>query len=297
MERISPRPIFRVIFILIGYSLTLAGLKFWMSGLAMSAAVRSDGWNNLADSLYSILLGIGITVGAQPSDESHPHGHRRFESMVGMAVGLVIIATGVYILLECRRRWLENLPPNLSVGIIAGLIALMLSKIWMSRLCTQTADRYHRPALAAVGKDQQMDIFATLSALIGYGGGVWWSPVFDPVFGGVISLWVFKVGGETVYEHVNQLTGKSAPPEILSAIAGAVEESSVLFEMNDLRTHHVGPEYQVSFNVFADKTLTLEAVHTAEEELKARILGIPGVAAVFIHIEPYDCLIKNQVRK
>jgi len=43
----------------------------------------------------------------------------------------------------------------------------------------------------------------------------------------------------------------------------------------------------VSFNIHADNTLTLEAVHEAEEELKSRPVEIPGVAAVFIHIEPY----------
>lgn len=212
LERSPSRPVFRTVGILIGYSLALSGLKFWMAGLTLSEAVRSDGWNNFADALYSILLGIGFMISARLSDESHPRGHRRFESMIGLAVGLIILATGGYILIECRRRWLESITPNPNAWVLTGLFALMLSKIWIARLCRRTGEQLHRPVLVAVGKDQQMDIFATLSAIIGYGGGVWWSPMLDPVFGGIISLWVFKVGGETVYDYLHQLTGKPSHP-------------------------------------------------------------------------------------
>ncbi|OGH56243.1 MAG: hypothetical protein A3G34_06040 [Candidatus Lindowbacteria bacterium RIFCSPLOWO2_12_FULL_62_27] len=282
------RPVLRIIGLLTGYSVALAGLKLWMGHMAVSEAVRSDGWNNFADALYSVLLGIGFYIAAKAPDESHPHGHRRFESMIGLVVGIVILATGGYILIECRRRWLDSAPPVLHVGILAGLAALLASKLWMARLCRRTGERHHRPALIAVGKDQQMDMYATMSALVGYGGGAWGAPILDPVFGAVISLWVFKVGGETIAEHVHQLTGRTAPPEIRAAIARAVDESPVLFGMNDLRTHLVGPEIQVSLNVFAHKTITLEAAHDAEEDLKARIARIPGVSAVFIHIEPHE---------
>ncbi|MBI4178871.1 cation transporter [bacterium] len=286
--------VFRTVAFLIGYSALLAAAKFWLGDRVGSAAVVSDGWNNFADLFYSILLGLGFYVAQQPADDSHPHGHRRFESIVGLAVGLVILATGIHILAECRRRLLAPVPPSPSLAAIAVLTVFMLSKIWVGAFCRRAAARLRRPVLDAVGRDQQMDVFATLSAMAGYGGGAWSAPAFDPVFGGVISLWVFKVGGETVLEHVHQLTGRSAPPDILAAVARAVDESPLLFGMNDLRTHHVGPEYQVSLNVYADKTLTLEAVHAAEEDLKSRLLDIPGVAAAFIHIEPHDTPVKDR---
>lgn len=288
MREDRARPIFQIIAILVGYSITLSILKFWMGHVVSSEAIRSDGWNNFADTLYSILLGIGFYIALQPADASHPHGHRRFESMIGLMVGLVILGTGVHILRECWKYYADPHPPTPNRWVIGVTVVLMLSKIWIASMCRRAGVRLGRPALVAVGRDQQMDIFATLSSLIGYGGGIWWAAKLDPVCGGLISLWVFKIGGETIYEHVDQLTGRSAPPEILSAIQKAVDESSVFFGMNDLRTHSIGPEYHVSLNVFADKNLTLEAVHDAEEDLKARLCRIPGVASAFIHIEPAE---------
>ncbi len=286
LEKIRPVP--SVVWLLIAYSLTLAGLKFWMSSLTASEAIESDGWNNFADSVYAILLAFGLYIASRPADASHPHGHRRFESMIGLGVGFIIIGTGVYILVECRKRYLAPTSLVLNGWVIAGIGALMLSKFWMAGLCRRAGESGRRPVLTAIGNDQRMDVMATFSAMAGYGSGVWWSPKLDAMFAGVISIWVFKVGVDTAWEHVHQLTGRSAPPEILHAITRAVDESPVLFGMNDLRTHHVGPEFEVSLNVFAWKSLTLEAVHSAEEDLKEKIGRIPRIAAVFIHVEPHE---------
>lgn len=282
------RGVLSTVSILIVYSLALAALKFWMSHVTSSEAIESDGWNNLADGVYSILIGIGFLIALQPADESHPHGHRRFESILGMAVGIVILWTGVQILVECWKRFTS--PPEMSPNawVAAGLFALMLSKLWIAALCRRVGVRDGRPALVAIANDQRMDVFATLSALIGYGGGLRWSPKFDVVFGGLISIWVFKIGIETMRDHIDQLTGRSAPPEVIEAIRKTVDESPALFGMNDLRTHYVGPEIEAAFNVFAHKRLPLEDVHAAEEDLKVRILKIPGVSNVFIHIEPHE---------
>lgn len=282
----SIRPVLSVIFILVVYSLTLSLLKFMLSRMTGSEAIASDGWNNFADTMYAILLAVGFYFAAQPSDDSHPHGHRRFESLVGLGVGAIIVSTGIYILIECAGRW-KN-PPALTPDFfaIALMAAMMVSKFLVAALCLNTGRRHNRPALVSVGRDQQMDVLATLSALLGYGGGTWWTPAVDPLFAGIISIWVFKVGGETLYENFNQLTGRRAAPEVHEAIASEVKSMPIFSKLTDLRTHYVGPEIQVSVTVLADKNLKLGAVHDAEEELKSRIGRIPGVNAVFVHIEP-----------
>lgn len=278
--------VFRLLAWLIAYSAALASAKFVISLTTGSDAVAADGWNNSADMVYTVLLMAGFYISALPADESHPHGHRRFESVVGLAVGLVIVATGVYILVECYSRWNHPRPIAGRFWVAAVLAAMTASKVWMASLFRRAGRELNKPALVSVGADQQADVLSTLAALIGYTAGSWLNPMMDTICSGVISIWVFKIGGDALIEHVHQLTGRSAPPDVESRIAQAVDAHPVLSGLNGLRTHYVGPEIQASLNVRAPGDLTLVAVHRAEEELKAAICAIPGVSAAYIHIEP-----------
>ena len=40
-----------------------------------SEALFADGWNNFTDVISSVLVLVGVTLIAKPSDENHPYGH------------------------------------------------------------------------------------------------------------------------------------------------------------------------------------------------------------------------------
>ena len=54
----------------------------------------SDGWNRPPIVLTSGLVLLGLWIAAKPPDEDHPYGHGRFETLTGLAIGVLLATVG-----------------------------------------------------------------------------------------------------------------------------------------------------------------------------------------------------------
>ena len=60
-----------------------------------SAALISDSVNNLTDSASSLVTIIGTRMASKKADEEHPFGHKRGEYLTSLAIGIIILMTGL----------------------------------------------------------------------------------------------------------------------------------------------------------------------------------------------------------
>src|SRR5437879_601367 len=81
----------------IGVSAILAVVKITIGLAANSVSVVSDGFESAADFFTSGLVLFGLWVASKPADQDHPYGHGRFETLIGLAIGVVLVATGTAI--------------------------------------------------------------------------------------------------------------------------------------------------------------------------------------------------------
>src|SRR5580692_11117062 len=79
----------------IAISATLSTIKITVGLAAHSVALVSDGFESAADILMSGLVLFGLWVASKPADDEHPYGHGRFETLTGLAIGLVLVGVGV----------------------------------------------------------------------------------------------------------------------------------------------------------------------------------------------------------
>lgn len=59
-----------------------------------STAILNDAFNNLSDSLVSIMAYIGSKFSKKPADAEHPFGHGRVEYVASLLVSILIIYVG-----------------------------------------------------------------------------------------------------------------------------------------------------------------------------------------------------------
>lgn len=271
---------------LIVVNFLLGGLKLWQGYVSLSASMRGTGLNNTADLFYALLLAAGLWVSSKPADRTHPEGHGRFESLLGLAVSVIIILTGLAVVWDGFHRfgvaeqittdWMGWTLLAASIGLKGGLSA------WLNQLGRKQGSF----ALTAVSRDQAADILVDVSV-----GAAWLSSLYglhwlDGLVALGIGLFVAKIGLDPLVESVHQLTGRQPDPALVKKVRSIVSERSDIGNAYGIRAHYVGPSIHLSLNVSAPPDLTLDRVHRSEEELRRKLLEIDQVIRVFIHIEP-----------
>ena len=110
-------------FIGISSNVALFIIKFLVALIINSVAIMADSFNNLSDSLSSIITLVGFKLGAKPADEEHPFGHGRMEYVSGLVISFIIMLIGFEFL---RTSFFKILAPeNISFSYVTIFILLL----------------------------------------------------------------------------------------------------------------------------------------------------------------------------
>lgn len=273
---------------LIALNVVLSAAKISLGYIGDSSALRSDGWNNFADFIYTILLTAGIWISTAPPDQSHQEGHQRFESLVGLLVSFVIFGTGIYVIWDAVTTYFSR--EIIRVGTY-GIIAVVISMIGKGLIAVflgREGERLNSPAIKSIGMDQAGDILADLSVVVAVFSGYYGWPSVDSAVALVIGLIIVRIGWDPFIENLGQLTGRSPDGEVYDDIGRVIDHSEIFTGPTDIKAHHVGPGVHVSVTVKADANCKLQTIHEEEEKLLDNLLDLENVRRAFIHVEPYE---------
>src|SRR3974390_306565 len=89
-ENLSPEERHRQIRWVLIYVLILnwgvAAAKLFYGWLTRSASITADGFHSFSDGSSNIIGLIGIWIASRPIDESHPYGHKKFETLTSIGI-------------------------------------------------------------------------------------------------------------------------------------------------------------------------------------------------------------------
>ena len=72
-------------------------IKIGVGIVGQSSSLIADGLHSLSDLISDFFVIIAIKLGSREADHDHPYGHRRFETMatVLLGLGLIVVAGGI----------------------------------------------------------------------------------------------------------------------------------------------------------------------------------------------------------
>ena len=71
------------------FNILLSFFKILIGALFLCMSVMTDGFNNLSDSLSSIVSLIGFKISKKSPDKNHPYGHQRIEYISALFLALI----------------------------------------------------------------------------------------------------------------------------------------------------------------------------------------------------------------
>lgn len=212
-------------------------------GLKITAYVLSHSQALLADVAESVVhqMAVGLAtylayLQRQPADRNHPHGHGKFGFISSGIEGLLILATGVFILLSSITHLQHPLPIEAGVTSMA-LVALTLGINGVLGFALIRHGRKQRSLLLeANGHHVFTDSWTSLGALaalllVKLTGHVLW----DPVCSCLIALVITYSGAHICWRAFHGLTDGINP----------AESEAICAELNSAATRQGAQVHQV----------------------------------------------------
>jgi cation diffusion facilitator family transporter len=271
----------------IASSAVLAALKTGVGLAAHSVATVSDGLESAADVVSSGLVYLGLRIAAKPADEDHPYGHGRFETLIALAVGVLLAAAGAAI---CAHS-LQTHPQAPSLFAIWPLGLSIVTKSVMAAVKMRAGKAARSAALTADAWNDSVDILSGSVALIAV-----LLAVYNPGnlrnadrYGGfVIGLIVIFMGFRVVRETALQLMDTMPEPVQMEILRVEALKVPGALGIDKCFARKTGLRYHVDLHLEVDPNLTVMASHEIARAVKRHLKNrLDWVADVLVHVEPH----------
>lgn len=252
-----------------------------------SLSMVSDGFHSFFDGTSNIIGLIGIWIAAQPPDENHPYGHRKYETLSTIAIAVLIFAAGVEILRETFSRIMT--PGTIEVTPMSFVVMgiTLLVNIGVMTYEARKGRELKSDFLIADSMHTKSDIFISLSVILSLVAAKLGYPSVDIIAAIVIVIFIAKMGFEILKTAADVLTdtARISPDEIRDTTLGIEGVQAC----HGIRTRGNEDFVNIDLHILVDPETKIkdahEIAHTVEKAIKTRF---PSVVDIVTHVEPFQ---------
>jgi len=268
----------------------LTVVKITAGTAGSSQALVADGFHSLSDLISDFLILFGVKVWSQPGDDDHPHGHRRFENLITICLGMLLLMVGgpiiIQALIKLQQQHVQSSPAGFTLVIVAVAIAV---KEILYHYTMRVGVRIKSEAVVANAWHHRSDAISSLPVIIALIVAILrprWGFI-DHIGALVVGAIIIHVGMKIIFNAVNKLLDRAASKEDRDAICAVANSVSGVKNCHALRTRYLGEALAIDLHLEVSGDLTVQEGHDIAERVKKMILRDgPNVVDAIIHIEP-----------
>ena len=276
----------------------LVAAKLAAGAFGGSRALVADALHSLSDLSTDIGVLVGIRYWTAPADSSHPHGHRKIEQLITLAIAGALMAVGVYLargaVLDIVGGDTGRPPPRPIAFAVAA--ASVLVKEWLYRWTLREGKRYASPAVIANAWHHRSDALSSIPAGLGVLGAYLGAhfgrnlSVLDLLAAVVVACMIIHAAWSIGRSALNALADAGAEPALIARVKRLALAVDGVRSMHKVRTRHLGPDAAaVDLHIQVDGRLDIRQGHCIAGAVKQSLLAnAGGVVDVIIHVEPVD---------
>ena len=247
--------------------------------------ITADGVHSLADGASNIVGLVAIYFSGRPADDSHPYGHRKYESFAALMIAVFLIAVAGGILREAIQGFIRPRTPEVSL-LSFGLMAFtLLVNVFVVVYERKKGTLLKSEFLISDSQHTLTDIFVTLSVFVALLGILFKVPFVDSFFSSMIAgfiiftaVRILKQTSDVLCDHAAIETDK---------IERVVRGINGVRDCHEIRTRGSRDNIHIDLHVLVDANMTVADSHgLANQVERALRQKIQGVIDVVVHIEP-----------
>lgn len=255
------------------------GVGLWVGALSLIA----DGLDTLFDGLSNIVGLIAVRISRQPPDDDHPYGHRKFETLAALFIAAALFVAAWELATGAVSRFFNPSPPVVNQWSLAALVfsaAIQGVAGWWE---WQKSRQLQSELLLADARHTIASIGVSATVLVGLGlvylGYVWADPLVALLVAGLIA----KIGIDTVRENTPALVDRAPlnAEQIGDVVAGVAGVESY----HRIRSRGPVDNVAIDLHVRVSPQLSMTDANAIADEVRRRLLTLPGVGDVTVHAE------------
>lgn len=267
-------------------NVTLFAIKLSVGLIVKSISVTADAFNNLSDTLSSIITLLGFKLASQPPDEDHPYGHGRIEYFSGLIVSILVLYVGIQFLISSVKKIIN--PEELKfqwIPVILYLVSIVL-KIWLSGFNGKLGNKINSSALKAAALDAKGDVMISITVVVGLLLSHFTGFNLDGFFGLFVAFMIIKSAIELIGETINPLLGEKQDEDLVKNIEEIILSFDEIYGIHDTVVHNYGPNMHIaSTHVEVRDNISIVEIHDIIDSAEKKVKESLGVEVV-CHMDP-----------
>jgi len=265
----------------------VAAAKLLYGWLTRSASMTADGFHSFSDGSSNIIGLLGIWISSRPIDETHPYGHKKYETLTSIGISILLFLVCFNVVREGILRFLHPIVPQVNVSsfLIMGItltinIAVMIYENRMGIALKSDiliSDALHTRA----------DILTSSSVIVSLIGIKFGYPILDPIASLVISGFIAYAAVDILKESSRVLSDGVAIP--IEEIQRVVLSIRGVKECHRIRSRGRGDDIHIDLHVLVDPEMDVHRAHHLSYAIENKIKrDFHGVTDVVVHMEPLE---------
>ena len=268
--------------------LVLGIFKIVIGLSAHSIALVSDGIHSLSDLLTDAFVLLVTAFSHAKPDRKHPYGHRRFETLGTIILGIVLFAVAGIICYDSVRRIavLDPLPVPQWPGLLIAMISIA-SKEWIYRYTRKVAEEINSSLILANAWHSRSDAFSSIAVLIGILGAMAGFPVMDQLAAVVVALMIGKIAWDLIGSSLSELVDTALPVDQVNAIRQHARALEGVRGVHDLRTRSHAGRVFLDLHIQVDERISVSEGHFLADRLNQSLKKhFPDISDIIVHVDP-----------
>ena len=265
----------------------VAAAKLFYGWLTRSASMTADGFHSFSDGASNIIGLIGIWIASRPIDETHPYGHKKYETLTSIGISILLFLVCFNVVREGILRFLHPVVPQVNVSSFLVMGITLAINITVMIYEKKRGVVLKSDILISDALHTRADILTSSSVIVTLIAIKFGYPILDPIASLVISVFIALAAVDILKESSRVLSDGVAIP--IEEIKKVVLSIRGVKECHQIRSRGRGDDIHIDLHVLVDPEMHMHRAHHLSDAIENKIKrDIHGVTDVMVHMEPLE---------
>lgn len=276
-----------VLWVVMLLNFAVAIFKVIIGTMSNSGSIIADGYHSLSDGSGNIVGIVGLSIAGRPVDESHPYGHKKFETISSLLIGVLLFAVASKVAYGSVLNIIHPRIPEISILSFGVMITTLVVNIFVVKIESSQGHKLSSDVLISDSEHTRSDVLITsgvIVTMILLRLGV--PPIIDGIVSLLISAFIYKASYEifTASSHVLADAAALKTEEIYEVVMAC----EGVMDCHKIRSRGRQDDIHLDLHILINPEMSVVNAHSLEHNVIERLKEKFGqTISIIIHVEPY----------